>query len=360
MRVSLAALAVLTNTLPTVSSSNNDEIVSDGMLSNSNTAVRRQLETLRIPPRFGKAWSKMLGSQKPRALKNTGNKTESIECDPTTDVDADVGILACGGDIDHFYCMESKDSKLGGVCVDADPVPMTSRNLFAGGYYVGAAAYYCTTNGDWTDDLTCNCSSFDNSSYTGSVKCSLTDSYCFKDTSCETCVHLSAEFKIASASSYSVDWCYEFFLPYNQNVCVEYAHQPTDSYSCSIQFNGVSCDSCNMLYYDYVEPTSNQTLQGTCANFNCANTEGNHAGNLCEDLVSIPTILDQTCDDGGGGKGNGGGVDNPKPDQPVKANTDISAAKFAAPFLSWIMLGTAVTIALSQDLDLSQLFDLVG
>ncbi|CAJ1888605.1 unnamed protein product [Cylindrotheca closterium] len=361
MRVSLAALAVLTNALPTVTG-NNDKLVSDwGLLSNSNIPVRRQLETLRIPPRFGEAWSKALGNHKSRVLKNNANRTESVECDPTAGVDADIGILACGS-TDQYYCMESKESKLGGICVDAGP--MTARNLFAGGYYVDAATYYCTTSGSWTQDLNCNCSTFDSDSRTGSVKCSLADSYCFQETSCETCVHLSAEFKIASADSYAIDWCYEFFLPYDQNVCVEYAHQPTDASGCSIEFNGVSCDSCNMLYYDYKDPESNQTYQGTCANFNCANTEGNHSGNLCEDLVSIPTILDQTCDDEDGEEN---GNENSDEDgdignsvDPVNDGTNVSAAKVTMPFLSWIMLGTAVTIALAQDLDVSQLFDLAG
>lgn len=353
MRVNIAALAVLVNELPTVSSIS----VNNGIPSTSTPPVRRQLETLRVPPRFGEAWIKMLGSQKPRILRNTDNRTESVECDPTANADADIGILACGS-MDQYYCMESKDSKLGGICMDTDPVPMIQRNLFAGGYYVEAATYYCTTTGSWTDDLTCNCSTFDSDSGTGSVKCSLTDSYCFKDTSCETCVHLSAEFKIASADSYAIDWCYEFFLPYNQNVCVEYAHQATDSSGCNIEFNGVSCDSCNILYYDFVDPSSNQTFQGTCAEFNCANTEGNHAGNLCEDFVSIPTILDQTCDDTEGDS-TPNDVDNAF--QPVQAGAESSsAAKFSFALISWMIVGTAIPVSLSQGLDLSQFLDFVA
>ena len=123
MRISVAAVAALVHTLPVVSTSYEDI---------TNAPVH--LETRRVPPRFGEAWRKRLGHQKPRALKNIENTTDAVECDPTAEVDADIGILACG-DGEQYYCMESRDSKLGGVCVETDSVPMTARALFAGGYY---------------------------------------------------------------------------------------------------------------------------------------------------------------------------------------------------------------------------------
>jgi hypothetical protein len=320
MRLVLAA-AFLANALPVASK--RDSTIS--LAPESHKSLTIKPKKLLIHQKFGEVFTKIQGSRKSQILKNVAS--DAVQCDPKA-VDADVGILSCGLE---QYCMESKDSDLGGVCVDRDTPVVPDRKLFADGYYVDVAAFYCSSAGDWTDHLSCDCSKFDNNSKTGSVKCALSESYCFEDASCETCVKLTAEFKIGEANDYAIDWCYDFFLPYEQNVCVEYAHNPSASADCSIDFNDVTCNSCSMFYYDYA--LENETYTTTCAAFDCANTEGNHVGNLCEDqFVNIPTILDQTCNQEAA---------RDSPDQ------NSSIASVASPIVSfqWIVM-TALSMAL--------------
>lgn len=218
------------------------------------------------------------------------------KCNPSS-VDPDVGILSCGSD---QYCMESKLSELGGVCVAKDLPATTSRELFANGYYFDMAEYYCGSSGSWEDYLDCDCSNFDKATKTGTAKCELLNTYCFQDTSCETCVKLSASFRIASRNDYSIDWCYNFFLPYEQNICVEYTHNPQASATCRINLNDMQCTSCSVSYYDYTDPKTAEVHRSTCAAFDCTNTDGNHdhRGDMCDDLdINVAPILDQTCID---------------------------------------------------------------
>jgi hypothetical protein len=185
MRLVLAA-AFLANALPVASK--RDSTIS--LAPESHKSLTIKPKKLLIHQKFGEVFTKIQGSRKSQILKNVAS--DAVQCDPKA-VDADVGILSCGLE---QYCMESKDSDLGGVCVDRDTPVVPDRKLFADGYYVDVAAYYCSSAGDWTDHLSCDCSKFDNNSKTGSVKCALSESYCFEDASCETCVKLTAEFKM--------------------------------------------------------------------------------------------------------------------------------------------------------------------
>ena len=48
-------------------------------------------------------------------LENSYSSNNVVECDPNAN-EADIGILYCG--MNHYYCMESETSLLGGICVD--------------------------------------------------------------------------------------------------------------------------------------------------------------------------------------------------------------------------------------------------
>jgi hypothetical protein len=287
MKLAIAS-GIIAIALP-ISSKGDDHV---SLTKPRNGTLMSKPKSLLVQRKFGDVFRHRQGTRRARILSNTAHEEATKVCDPLS-LDADIGILSCGP---YHYCMESKDSDLGGVCTMRHDVPMMSeRNMLADGYYHSMTAYYCTTSGDWTKYLTCDCSLFDTTNLTGSVKCSLAETYCFQDTSCETCVDLTVAFDVASIDSYSVDWCYKFLLPYEQNVCIEYSHDPVTAAACSIEFNDKKCRSCDMFYYDYTDPVTTETFQGTCADFDCTNTDGKHSADLCEASVNIPTILDQTC-----------------------------------------------------------------
>jgi len=111
------------------------------------------------------------------------DKKEPVECDPKIsehEDEPDVGILACGH---NYYCAESQESLLGGVCteygtnmhrflqIDTDTGGIicdpNSESYLGGGYY---------------ED--CNCSNFDLATRTGTVECVAYENYCFVDSIC--------------------------------------------------------------------------------------------------------------------------------------------------------------------------------
>eukprot|EP00980_Cylindrotheca_fusiformis_P009238 scaffold2012_cov193-Cylindrotheca_fusiformis.AAC.10 len=315
MKLVIAA-AVLANALPAMPSGDSDVSVAVDL----HDSLRMKPRKLLVQQKFGEIFAKIQRRRKSRILRNLSR--DAAQCDPTL-VGADVGILSCGS---GQYCMESTDYDFGGVCVGESIPVIPDRRLYEDGYYVNAAAYYCSSSGDRTEHLTCDCSRFENNSKTGSVKCALVDSYCLEDASCETCVNLTAEFKIDSANGYSIDWCYDFVSPIEQSICVEYAHGPSESTDCIIEFNTVQCNSCSVIPYHYIDAETKSAQNGTCAAFDCANTEGKHVGSLCDGLDNLATILNQTCTE--------------EADREIAGTSDASR-------VAWISMGVSLMALLS-------------
>ena len=119
-------------------------------------------------------------------LRNDENKKRVPEeeqqnqlCDPTTD-GSDVGLLSCGF---NYYCAESHDSYLGGVCTELldkihhrhlDDVTDASTENDSTTF-----VSYCSIE-DPTD-IDCDCTGFDPLSGNGDINCRYAETYCFQE-----------------------------------------------------------------------------------------------------------------------------------------------------------------------------------
>jgi hypothetical protein len=78
--------------------------------------------------------------------------------------------------------------------------------------------------------------------------------------------------------------------PYYQKLCYTLERVDDIVESCSIEFNGETCNSCTVetspggtfCYYDYNNTRKCDTWNMTCYVFDCSNTAGNHTGSDCD------------------------------------------------------------------------------
>lgn len=103
--------------------------------------------------------------------EKSGEKT--IECNPRADTQPDVGILSCGAD---SYCVESKDSALGGVCSYLTKQRGLDQNQSLG---FAIFAYICSGYVTVEDFgfKSCDCSQLVDG--VGPISCNIYDRYCF-------------------------------------------------------------------------------------------------------------------------------------------------------------------------------------
>ena len=97
-------------------------------------------------------------------------------CDPNLD-EADVGLLSCGF---NYYCAESHDSYLGGVCVEAvNGGNQQPRRLQDGSDSEIDFVAACEPGSPYFSK--CDCNKFDTVSGDGYVQCLLYENYCLKE-----------------------------------------------------------------------------------------------------------------------------------------------------------------------------------
>ena len=122
-----------------------------------------------------------------------GNHKNVQLCDPKLD-EADVGLLSCGF---NYYCAESHDSYLGGVCVDAvNGSNQQPRRLEDGSDGVFDVVGACDPSSPYFSQ--CNCTMFDSVSGDGYIKCLYDDNYCVKECRPALCaqIHVGGEVRI--------------------------------------------------------------------------------------------------------------------------------------------------------------------
>lgn len=300
MRFDIAA-GILALTLPATSET-----------TNSVAQQRKKLQALlREPSNAGQVTKKkqVFRKQSGSALFSfMGNKrrlegsltnselNSGVECDPKTF--ADVGILSCGN---GEYCMESENSALGGVCVDTNVQKHRGLQTNSWEAYCNGTA---AADNDYISE--CDCEQFDQNIETGSIHCVIfteDNPYCFSYVGCNnTCASADLELNVFPDGNYSYAYCYNFFSPYDQQVC--FGSQTSNLETCTLYLNGEKCSSCEAVYvppfiYEttYGNWTWNYTLGGyACEHFDCTNVGGGLSGNLCEDFYSVLPIL-KTCVD---------------------------------------------------------------
>jgi hypothetical protein len=186
------------------------------------------------------------------ARQNSQGQAGLVECDPAA---PDLGILSCGPD---ESCVKNQDSNSGGFCVNPS---RTARGLVHLTEDVGL----CDPTSSVYGIYTCDCSSFDNTTKTGTISCNLRDEACFGSIfyGCyETCGSKSLAYDFEANSFTSLTSSYVFSVPITESLSVTYS---ADFSTCETEYNGQSCTSCEVLYdYD--------------VSFDCSNVGGPSSG----------------------------------------------------------------------------------
>ena len=202
---------------------------------------------------------------------------EIVNCDPIKAANPDVGVLECGL---GRCCMESAESKLGGVCVDT--LEFEERNLQEGNETVWSNAYslFCEQNAD-----KCECTDVSEGDYTLQVSCSFEDNCIRKESTCgerlDHCYSAAYTVGITAPGVYARSFCYDNETPYEQSVC--YTGTSTESgFTCEMSFDNVTCNSCEVKYTDvaFCANGGNCTYftNFPCYYFDCTNTAMNITG----------------------------------------------------------------------------------
>lgn len=302
-----------------------------------------------------KAYGKKLGkvggirSKRLRRLSLNGGQLRlknapGRECDPlqpSDGSDALLGILTCSM---GQYCVESKESSLGGYCVE--PLGhMESRKLQEYGssnmtLFESNYEHFCVEN-----DL-CNCTNIDRDAYTLDVACPLSEEVCYDVYSeCQVnltmCVEFDYTYSMRGLDEFKTSICAEHSKPYYQRVCYDVTVVDNITAGCSVEFNGVTCNSCEIVPTDY----NGNTLQ--CYVFDCTNTPGNFSGTDCQVQADrIYTTYRETYGCAENCSLCGEGLEMTKPSQVI--NVSFASGKiyqFECDFVSYIGQSTFVSEA---------------
>jgi hypothetical protein len=222
-----------------------------------------------------------------------------VECDPTSENKADVGILGCGM---NQYCAESEDSNLGGFCLNSD-ADMDPKNRDLGHYgdyllldyfipllkgYCDPASYYFGY-----ENINCDCDGFNLEDSVGTITCT-SDYYCYSDGVCGT--YSFSGVISTDPDVQSFEYCLQITAPIETSFCLGIDSMP----ACSISVDNVACQSCDVqerfydgYYYgnndDYYKHyfgdgdyNNDGSYYNTCREFDCTNTAVGIKGNTCD------------------------------------------------------------------------------
>jgi hypothetical protein len=275
------------------SSSSSSSATSRGLLTNKNVTMKRHRDDVESDPK---------------------------ECSP------DQGVLQCGL---QEYCMESKQSTLGGYCT-INPTTSTAKDhrLRRVLPVSSKTTYNVNNNSDRTDydtsrpdysynwtawksyynsyckprnytynygpSRTCTCSNVDEEAYTLEASCQREQS-CFNTSSrCGSeflyCSGYQNVLKLKGKGAKTTTRCTENEAPYYQKLCYKFEVVDNVVESCSIEFNGETCNSCTVetqeagtsCYYNEDNTKTCSPWYQTCYVFDCSNTAGKHTGSNCD------------------------------------------------------------------------------
>jgi hypothetical protein len=259
--------------------------------------------------RYGKELNFLSRTMKGDRLKGflrsgDDHANEQQECDPSSS-SPDLGILSCGY---SRYCVESRRSALGGVCVSQDqavdtrilqsattslgqnePLSNTIQRRRGDNYLFESLSQACI------DTNYCDCSEFDFEQFHGIVECTRVEGYCSRSENycgeeVELCYTSDIILEANGHDDYSYTTCMTYTAPYPQRVCVSYS--TADSDSCAVEFNNNMCQACTpeLRTYKTVYEQNGQpyiySYSQRCFQFDCTDNEGGHSGNTCERNVA--------------------------------------------------------------------------
>jgi hypothetical protein len=244
-------------------------------------------------------------------MKRQREESRPRECSP------DQGVLACGLE---EYCMESEQSSLGGYCT----VSPTASSGKVHHLRRNAQVSYSTTSENYTTIIvppyysynwtmwrsyynnfckpknytyyepfrTCTCSNVDEEAYTLEALCqsknqnSCWDTYSRCNAKVPYCSPTySNSFKLEGKGKKTITRCNAYDQPYYQKLCYTVDVVDYVAESCSMEFNGETCNSCTVTTKEggtscyYVNDTVTcSPWSYTTYEFDCTNTAGQHKG----------------------------------------------------------------------------------
>jgi hypothetical protein len=229
-------------------------------------------------------------------LHNLQVLQENMECDPSLEGDADIGILSCGA---GRYCAESAESPTGGICLTNEAngeFGDRRRGLQRDETIIDELQYACDYAYLIEYECTCN---LDAATYSGTAVCT-TPSVCTTyPSACNVnttdCRSDTYSVNVKSVGSWDTELCIEFTAPYQQKTCysltmVDFGQDVASE--CSINFQGEACSSCQAYaMFDPNEQGGNITYPSQiCYLFDCTNTASGLSGNTCTFPVSSMSL----------------------------------------------------------------------
>ena len=190
------------------------------------------------------------------------------ECIPDESTEADVGALGCGS---GQICVARVDSILGGRCKRNTAAPLTGRSL-----QEGTVFDFCDPTSSYNQLDSCDCSSFDSATKTGSISCFGKEPYCLGSLyyGCyNTCLSTAKTFSFENGESISIDICEELVTTGEvtgpSSLCTYFSG---DYETCETTLDGQQCTSCTTAY-----PEGNS--------FDCSNVADGVKGGLEEQTM---------------------------------------------------------------------------
>jgi hypothetical protein len=211
------------------------------------------------------------------AVPSHDREEASVECDPLSKV-TDSGIFGCGMD---GHCVESEESELGGFCVPANLAPSINKSINR-----ALQENVTCVEGPDEDNLTCDCSQFNETSEVGLFTCS--GPFCI-GTVCGT----GDNSYLYTDDGWRMESCVTDLsttLMGIESYCLSYSHDGS-SLQCEIKANGVVCNSCEM-------ETVKCSYSSVSNVFDCTNTVLNISGNTCNGSA-VESFLEATATSSG-------------------------------------------------------------
>ncbi len=229
--------------------------------------------------------------------RNPNEEEVFAECDPS-DASPDVGVLSCDA---GSHCAESAGSSLGGVCVQdrahskgggATLPSRRRRQQVVGRLTIFEIADLFCNNAETTNvTVSCECE-VDFEAYEGQFSCYFGPECVDVGTGCEDqteftlCSTENLSAYMESKTSYVYTSCYAQRMPasgYSFTYCTDFGYTAADGPTCSIQVEGVTCDSC------YIDIGGGEAEGENCEVFDCSNTPINYSGDRCR-AFSYPAL----------------------------------------------------------------------
>jgi hypothetical protein len=223
--------------------------------------------------------------QRPTQLSNSKLIPRSATLEAQTEchllsTTADIGIFSCGS---GRYCVESADSILGGVCVNATDDRDHRQIQEDTSTLIETIYSLCYGNASEVGD-TCRCTGVSLEAYTGSVSCSY-ESYCSDlsnvcDMDATFCIETTYDLSVTGPYMGVGKTCYSITEPEVFQYCYNFITSGPDTEpTCAVEIDGTTCSACQLSQMSYSQDPTD------CRIVDCSNTDSGISGLFCNYTV---------------------------------------------------------------------------